>query len=160
MKKSLLLTLLPALVLFAAAPRAQATPVDFTDYGFTIEPPATQMPDTPTQILTLALPAVNNSSANVTVTIETANHSIKEISDGQKLRFTRDWHYTVVAETLTDNAWTVEYTGNAGDIPLHWYMRMVLQSKTLYTVRATSKDEIWPQVSDALKKSVDSFVTK
>lgn len=155
--------LVSAVVLFSCATlfQAGAATIDLPLSGFQIDAlDAAPDPSAPGTILQLCLPATDAFAPNINVQIQPYTGSIREYAALSKQQF-EDMKWKVVSEKqVSDNEWSVEYTGSMGDDALHFYAYAVSKNGKIYLATATAKETQWTKLSDTLRQHVDSLKTK
>ena len=69
--------------------------------------------------------------------------------------------WKVVSEKqISDDEWSVEYTGSLGDKDLHFYARAISKNGKVYLATAVAKETQWATVSDTLLQHIQSFKVK
>ena len=153
-----------AIALFSCATFFQAratTTIDLPLYGFQIDAlDAAPDPSAPSTALELCLPATESFAPNINVQIQPYTGSIKDYAALSKQQF-GDMKWKVISEKqVSDNEWSVEYTGSMGGADLHFYARAISKNGKVYLATATAKETQWSTLSDTLRQHIDSFKVK
>jgi photosystem II reaction center protein PsbP len=151
-----------AAALFSCATffQARAATIELPLYGFQIDA-LDAVPDAAsTTALQLCLPATEGFAPNINVQIQPYTGLIKDYATLSKQQF-EDMKWKVISEKqVSDNEWSVEYTGSMGDSDLHFYARAISKNGKVYLATAAAKVTQWATVSDTLRQHVDSFKVK
>ena len=134
-----------------------AATIDLPLYGFQIDV-LDSAPGASTSIaLQMFLPVSDGFAPNINVQIQPYPDTMKDYIALSKGQFDQLNWKMVTDSQPGDDEWTVEYTGQAQGLDLHFYARAISQSGKIYLVTASAKESQWATLSDTLRKHVDSF---
>lgn len=150
-----------ALFSVAITTTVTAETIDLPQYGFSIAA-LDGRPSTiaATTALISFLPASDGFAPNVNVNIQPYSGNIANYITLSKDQF-KKMNYTVITEKQNgDKEWVVEYSGPTQGNDLHFYARAVSDNGQVYLATATAKESQWKDVSEILRKCVDTFKVK
>lgn len=146
-----------ALVLLTAGVPALATPLVFSEHGFSIEPLKGHAGDKVQQVVAMQLPPTGGFAPNVNVQVQPFAGSFDDYLKISHDEFARLGIVVKSEKRAGKSATALEYTGSLQGQPLHWYARAVLAAGKVYLVTATATESQWPEVAAQLRLTVDSF---
>lgn len=145
--------LLSTLFSLSANLSLSASTLEFPQYGFQIDALESPSPVSASmQALVMFLPPSEGFSPNINVQIHTFKGSLEEYREVSQKQF-RELQWKLISDTLEDNRWTVEYSGN----DLHCYAVATRHNDLIYLATGCSRESQWSHVRDEIRKRVDSF---
>lgn len=138
--------------MFVGLPLA-ATTLEFPQYGFQIDALEAPAPANQSmQALVMYLPPQDGFSPNINVQIQIFPESLQQYREVSQKQFEKlEWK--IIEETLEEDRWTVEYTGN----DLHCYAVAIKHGHSIYLATGTSRKSQWSDAGAEIRKRVDSF---
>jgi PsbP len=144
----------------AASLQVRATTIELPLYGFQIDALDAKPDAASTTALELCLPATEGFAPNINVQVQPYTGAIKDYATLSKQQF-EGMKWKVVSEKqISDDEWSVEYTGSLGDKDLHFYARAISKNGKVYLATAVAKETQWATVSDTLLQHIQSFKVK
>jgi hypothetical protein len=142
-----------------ASLQVRATTIELPLYGFQIDALDAKPDAATTTALELCLPATEGF-APINVQVQPYTGVIKDYAALSKQQF-EGMKWKVVSEKqISDNEWSVEYTGALGNNDLHFYARAISKNGKVYLATAVAKETQWATVSDTLLQHIQSFKVK
>jgi hypothetical protein len=133
---------------------------EFPQYGFQIDTLDGTVGKEPIQAVMMFLPVTESFAPNVNVQIQPYGSTMKDYIALSKKQFEEMKLKFISEHQVSNNEWTIEYSGQMQNLPLHWYARALLNNQKIYLVTATATDTQWPKVSHQLRENVNSFKVK
>ncbi|OPX54406.1 hypothetical protein SAMN02745127_02813 [Oceanospirillum multiglobuliferum] len=145
-----------ALLIVLYSISAQADPVKFDKYGFSIDMLDGNAGNAGAQVLQMYLPADNGFASNVNVLIQPYPGTLedyKKLSDAQFAQL----GLTIITSTISDGVLIFEYKGVVQGQNLHFYSKAIKNGNNFYLATATDSASNWSKNKGLLMKSVNSF---
>jgi hypothetical protein len=154
--------------IYAATPASapmMAAPVTMPTYGFSINPLDMPTDGAVLQALQMSLPLLPmptskfSAAPAVNVIVWPGTDNFEDYKLREKLDLQMKG-MTVKGESAADPKsadWSLEYTGLANGISMHWYAHIVNTPKRIFIATGMAPDEMWSQYSDKIKACVDSL---